>query len=132
MAQPDAKTPGPARKHDLLRRALDHPEFATRLAPLTSGDGQFVLEHASEASHAWFCAILCHAAWEQKRGKIWLVSELPRHRERLAAEMELWGIEALVLPDPPTETSEGTLADPEAAAEWYASLLYTSDAAADT
>ncbi|MGB0292502.1 MAG: transcription-repair coupling factor [Luteolibacter sp.] len=122
MAQPDAKTPGPARKHDLIRRALDHPEFATRLAPLTSGDGQFVLEHASEASHAWFCAILCHAAWEQKRGKIWLVSELPRHRERLAAEMELWGIEALVLPDPPTETSEGTLADPEAAAEWYATL----------
>lgn len=83
---------------------------------------EVILEHACEASHAYFCATLCHQAWARKRGKIWLLSELPRHRERLAAEMELWGIEAVVLPDPPNETSEGTLADPESAAEWYATL----------
>ncbi len=127
MALPDAKAPGLGGQHeprvnDLIRRALDHPDFATRLASPASGGDERALEHACEASHAWFCATLCHAAWTQKRGKIWLISELPRHRERLAAEMELWGIEALVLPDPPTETSEGTLADPEAAAEWYATL----------
>ncbi len=120
--QPDASPPGKGRVQDLIRRALEHPDFAKRLASLASGAHELVLEHACEASHAYYCAILCHAGKSHKRGKIWIVSELPRHRERLAAEMELWNIEALVLPDPPAETTEGTLADPESAAEWYATL----------
>ena len=36
--------------------------------------------------------------------------------------MELWGITALVLPDPPSETGDGTIADPESAAEWFSVL----------
>ena len=46
--------------------------------------------------------------------------------------MELWGINALVLPEPPTETGEGTIADPESAAEWFSVLeiLARADACA--
>ncbi|MDX1679631.1 MAG: transcription-repair coupling factor [Akkermansiaceae bacterium] len=122
MAHPDAKAPGVDRVHKLIRRAVDHPDFATRLAKMASGADELVLEHACEPSHAFYCAAICLAAREQKRGKVWLLSELPRHRERLAAELELWGITAHVMPDAPTETSEGTIADPESAADWFAVL----------
>ncbi len=105
-----------------LRRAVNHPDFATRLAPLATGDGEIVLDHSAEASHAFLAAIVCEAAKARKRSRLWLVCDIPRHRERLAAEMELWGINALVLPDPPSETGDGTLADPESAAEWFSVL----------
>jgi len=81
-----------------------------------------VLDHAAEASQAFLAALVCEAAKDRKRPRLWLVCDLPRHRERLAAEMELWGINALILPDPPTETADGTIADPESAAEWFSVL----------
>jgi transcription-repair coupling factor (superfamily II helicase) len=108
--------------HGWLRRAVTHPDFATRLARWASGEGELVLDHSAEASHAFLAALVCEATKDRKQPRLWLVCDLPRHRERLAAEMELWGINALVLPDPPTETSEGTIADPESAAEWFSVL----------
>jgi hypothetical protein len=72
--------------------------------------------------HAFLAALVCEAAKDRKKPRVWLVCDIPRHRERLAAEMELWGINALVLPDPPTETGDGTIADPESAAEWFSVL----------
>jgi transcription-repair coupling factor (superfamily II helicase) len=47
---------------------------------------------------------------------------MPRHRERLASELELWGVTGLVLPDGPVETGDGSIADPESAAEWFSVL----------
>ncbi|MBC8127843.1 MAG: transcription-repair coupling factor [Gloeobacteraceae cyanobacterium ES-bin-144] len=67
-------------------------------------------------------ALICEAARDCKKNRVWLVCDIPRHRERLAAEMDLWGINALILPDPPTETGDGTIADPESAAEWFSVL----------
>ena len=115
-----SRTDDPA--HGWLRRAVTHPDFTARLAAMATGDGEIVLDHAAEASHAFLAALVCVAAKEQKKPRLWFVCELPRHRERLAAEMELWGINALVLPDPPTATGDGTLADPESAAEWFSVL----------
>jgi len=89
---------------------------------MAAGGEACVLDHACEASQSFLAATICRAAWEQQRGRIWLVCDLPRHRERLAAEMELWGVQAHVLPDATTETTEGTIADPEAAAGWFAVL----------
>lgn len=116
MAQPDP----PA--HGWLRRAVTHPDFASRLATLASGEGELVLDHSAEASHGFLASLVCKAAREHHKAHVWLVCDLPRHRERLATEMELWGINALVLPEAPHETSDGTIADPEAAAEWFAVL----------
>jgi len=101
---------------------VNHPDFAARLAPLATGDRELVLDHSAEASHAFLAAIVCEAAKARKKLRLWLVCDVPRHRERLAAEMELWGITALVLPDPPSETGDGTIADPESAAEWFSVL----------
>jgi transcription-repair coupling factor (superfamily II helicase) len=108
--------------HGWLRRAVTHPDFTPRLARWAAGEGELVLDHAAEASHAFLAALVCESAKDRKNQRIWLVCDLPRHRERLAAEIDLWGINALILPDPPTETGEGTIADPESAAEWFAVL----------
>ncbi|MGD7654436.1 MAG: transcription-repair coupling factor, partial [Verrucomicrobiales bacterium] len=110
------------KSHGLLRRAVNHPDFASRLASWSIGEDELVLDHAAEASHAFLTALVCTAAADRKRPRPPIISELPRHRERLAAEMELWGINALHLPDAPTETGDGTIADPESAAEWFAVL----------
>ena len=108
--------------HGWLRRAVTHPDFAARLAPLATGERELVLDHSAEASHAFLAALVCEAARDRKKPRVWLVCDIPRHRERLAAEMDLWGINALILPDPPTETGDGTIADPESAAEWFSVL----------
>ncbi|MFD0895999.1 transcription-repair coupling factor [Luteolibacter ambystomatis] len=108
--------------HAWLRRAVTQPDFAQRLAPLATGDGEVLLDHAGDAAHAWLAAVVTEAARDRKKQRVWLVCDLPRQRERLATELELWGIVALVLPESPTETAEGTIADPEGAAEWFAVL----------
>ncbi len=108
--------------HDWLRRAVTQPDFAARLAPLAKGEREVVLDHSAEASHAFLAAIVVQAAKDLKKNRLWLISDLPRHRERLASELELWGVTGLVLPDGPVETGDGTIADPESAAEWFSVL----------
>ena len=123
MSKPDDRT------RAWLRRVVTLPEFSARLAPLASGDGELVLDHAAEAAQAFLAAAVISASRDLKKHRHWLVCDLPRHRERLAAELELWGVTAMVLPDPPAETGDGTIADPESAAEWFAvlELLARSD-----
>jgi transcription-repair coupling factor (superfamily II helicase) len=101
---------------------VTHPDFSLRLARLATGGGPLVLDHSAEASHAFLIALVCEAARDRGTGRVWLVCDIPRHRERLAAELELWGVEALVLPETPVETGDGTIADPESAAEWFSVL----------
>lgn len=106
----------------LLRTTLRHPDFASHLAPLGSGDGPVVLDHAAEASHGFLAALAFNALADHDPPRMWIVCSHPRQRERIAAEMELWNVSPLVLPDPPLDTGEGTIADPESAAEWFAAL----------
>jgi transcription-repair coupling factor (superfamily II helicase) len=108
--------------HAWLRRAVTQPDFAARLAPLAKGDSEVVLDHSADAAHGFLAAVAIAAAKDRKRKRVWLISDMPRHRERLAAELELWGITGLVLPDCPVETGDGTIADPESAAEWFSVL----------
>ncbi len=108
--------------HAWLRRAVTQPDFAARLAPLATGGGEVVLDHSAEAAHAFLAAVVVQAARDRKKNRLWLISEMPRHRERLAAELELWGVTGLVLPEGPVETGDGTIADPESAAEWFSVL----------
>ena len=108
--------------HGWLRRAVTQPDFAARLAPLAKGEREVVLDQSAEASHAFLAAIVVQAAKDLKKSRLWLISDMPRHRERLASELELWGVTALLLPDGPVETGDGTIADPESAAEWFSVL----------
>jgi hypothetical protein len=107
-----------------LRRAITSPEFAERLAPFAKGGGTITLDHAAEASHSFLTALACTAAADHGKKRAWIVHESPRQRERLAAELELWGVTALVLPDSPVnpENDLHEITDPETAAEWFAIL----------
>jgi transcription-repair coupling factor (superfamily II helicase) len=108
--------------HGWLRRAVNHPDFFARLAPLGTGGGGIVLDHAAGAAHGLLTAMLVRAAAGHGKRRLWVACEPPRHRERLAAELELWGIEALVLPEAPPRGDDNAIADPESAAEWFAVL----------
>jgi transcription-repair coupling factor (superfamily II helicase) len=114
-----------------LRRAITSPEFTERLAPLATGGHPIVLDHADQASHSFFSALACTAASNLGKKRHWIIHESPRQRERLASELELWGITALVLPDSPVnpENELHEITDPETAAEWFAILetLASSD-----
>jgi transcription-repair coupling factor (superfamily II helicase) len=101
---------------------VTHPDFAARLAPLAKGKREVVLDHSAEAAHAFLAAMVTQAAKDHGKTRLWMISDMPRHRERLASELELWGVTGLVLPDGPVETGDGTIADPESAAEWFSVL----------
>ncbi|HEX5790582.1 MAG TPA: transcription-repair coupling factor [Luteolibacter sp.] len=115
-------SPSDSRAPEHLRRALHHPDFSARLSSWDAGEDELVFDHVAEAAQGFYAALCCRAGWERGRRHIWLVCERPRQRERLAAEMELWGISSLILPEAPAESGDGTIADPEAAAEWFAVL----------
>ena len=114
-----------------LRQALTSPEFTKRLAPFATGSGKTVFHHAEEASHSFFAALACTASSDLGKKRHWILHDSPRQRERLATELELWGITALVLPDSPLDPENDLheIQDPETAAEWFAILeiLATSD-----
>lgn len=110
------------RIHAWLRQGVTQPDFARRLVYLGKGSGTVVFDHTDPAAHAWLIALVAEHAAEESKRRLWIVSDSPRHRERLATELELWGISALVLPDSPAEAADGTMADPESAAEWFSVL----------
>ncbi|WP_205760953.1 transcription-repair coupling factor [Luteolibacter luteus] len=101
---------------DWLLRAIGQPDFEQRLALAASGAGSVLFEHVDEAAHAWLAAVLCRHLNESGKHRLWLVCQGPRQRERLSAELELWGVQADDLPEMPVELEGGQLADPEAAA----------------
>jgi len=108
--------------HGWLRRAVNQPEFFARLAPLGSGAGEIVLDHAAGAALGFLTAMFVRAAAGRGRrgcGGGW---ERPGHRGGLARDSELGDVNALVLPEAPPRGDDDTIADPESAAEWFAVL----------
>ncbi|MEP4078787.1 transcription-repair coupling factor [Haloferula sp.] len=118
--------PKPAHDPNLwLTRASRQPDFAQRLEQVSAGDGTTVFDHVSEAATAWMIAVVRRSLTSRKR--IWITAPSPKLRERLATELELWKIDALILSEPPLET-EGELTDAEGAAARIDTLDYASDA----
>jgi transcription-repair coupling factor (superfamily II helicase) len=123
----DSSPPSPTESTDpaasLLRSVLRQPDFHCRLAKLAPGiPSPLFLDHADEAAHGFLAALACLRLADSRPPRIWLLCASPRHRERLAMEMELWGIPALCLPEAPAATEDGGLADPESAGDWFATL----------
>jgi transcription-repair coupling factor (superfamily II helicase) len=89
---------------------------------MVTGEGSVVLDHCANAAHAFVSSVICKAIHEERKSSVWLISDQPRQRERLAAEMELWGLDPLVLPDATIDQKTETAPDPESTAEWFAIL----------
>ncbi|TAG09011.1 MAG: transcription-repair coupling factor [Verrucomicrobia bacterium] len=106
----------------LIARAAHHPDFTAHLLSGGKDVGPIVLGHITESAQAFACCTVMHAVRASGKNRFWIVCERPRQRERLAMEMALWGINALVLPAGPGEVREEMLGDPEATAEWLCVL----------
>lgn len=81
------------------------------------GDGPIVLDHCANAAHAFILSAICKAIHGARISTVWLVCDLPRHRERIAVEMELWCLSPLILPEPANMQGTETMPDPEVSAE---------------
>ncbi len=100
-----------------MPQGREAPEFAARLKAL-GGPKPVVIGGVDDAAHGFVLAMV-DAAWRGKHpaGRLWVLCSQPRHRERVAIEMELWGCAPLVLPDAAAQLGEGEVADPEGNAE---------------
>lgn len=105
-----------------IHQAANHPDLRKHVARRSLRGGTTVFSHVTEASQAFFVAVLHHLKRSGNHSRLWVVCDSPRQRERLAIELELWKVDAITIPEAPVETSEGTVADPESGAEWLACL----------
>ncbi|WP_338687165.1 transcription-repair coupling factor [Haloferula helveola] len=105
--------PPPAHDHQRwLSRATEQPDFRKRLTRVGIGEGTVVFDHIDPAASGWLLALIRKAAGDGAK-RTWIRVPSPKHRERLAIELELWGIRAEVLPDPSLEFDGSEMTDPE-------------------
>ncbi|MFC4992927.1 transcription-repair coupling factor [Rubritalea tangerina] len=91
-------------------------EQARAHAPKTLGP-------VENAAAAFLTALIAHPyAKSHPTGRIWLLSPLPRLRERLSDELPLWGVHAHLLRAISQADRSSEIADPEAQAERLAEL----------
>jgi transcription-repair coupling factor (superfamily II helicase) len=98
----------------LLSLFLQQSPVTDHLSQIGQGQDPFVLGPCHAASHAFLIACLSRIHPQQT---LWILHELPKQRERLAAELECWNQHALVLPEITSDTVDGSLSDPETEAE---------------
>ncbi len=90
-----------------------------------------VLGPVSPAAHAFALSLLLRQHHTSQPGaRLWLLSSLPRHNERIAGELKLWSTMATVLSQITQANSNSEIADPEAQAERIAQLHKLSHPAA--
>ena len=68
----------------------------------------------AEAAHAWVVALLARWLAGRGEGRLWVSCDNPRHRDRIADELAIWGVLAMVVQDPPAASDNES---PESAAE---------------
>lgn len=81
---------------------------------MRQGGKTVVIDHCHFAAHSLLVAFLCRK-YAQKT--LWILHDVPRQRERMAVELETWGIRSMTLPEAPAELVDGAMSDPESEAE---------------
>ena len=76
-----------------------------------------------QAAAAFLTALLAHPyAKEYPQGRLWLLCDLPRLRERIADELPLWRVKCHLLKEISRADQDSEIADPESGAERLADL----------
>ena len=71
-------------------------------------------QNVDESAYSFIAALVCHSLQAaSKSSRTWLTHSNPRVRDRLAAELELWEIKALTLPELPADDEQGLNTAPE-------------------
>jgi transcription-repair coupling factor (superfamily II helicase) len=98
----------------LIKLAHDNPLFKKSIAQVERGKKTVVLNSCDPAAMSFTAALFIKSFSEKI---IWVLTDIPRQRERIAVELELWGIHSYCLLDPVGESSDGSITDPDSAAE---------------
>jgi len=94
------------------------PPFKKRLEILVRGRESVAFEAVDESALSFVSALSAQTLQETKKGgRLWLTHPNPRVRDRIAAELDLWNVRPLLLPDLPESGDDEITAAPETIAE---------------
>ena len=122
----DSTPPSPPKGIAGIVEAMSSASFKKRLEslvhePRTKHPVEF--QPVDDAAYSFVTALACHSVHEaRKNSRIWLTHSNPRVRDRIAAELELWNIKALVLPELPADDDDSINTAPETLAARLAVL----------
>jgi transcription-repair coupling factor (superfamily II helicase) len=101
-----------------ITETRETPPFEKRLEALVRGQVLAEFDPVDEAALAFVAALSAHANTEGNKGsRLWLTHPNPRVRDRVAAELGLWDVRPLLLPDLPESSGDEVTAAPETIAE---------------
>ncbi|MGB2428390.1 MAG: transcription-repair coupling factor [Akkermansiaceae bacterium] len=67
-----------------------------------------------DSAQSFVAALACHRMQQRDtNSRVWFTHPNPRTRDRMASEMDLWGVKALVLPELPSDDNQGVHTAPE-------------------
>lgn len=95
-----------------LEQVSNLPGYSERLASVVNGDGTTLFDHIDPAAQAWLLSVIIHSV-NPKNQRVWIRIPSPKNRERIAIELELWGIRSEILPDYSPALSDNEISDPE-------------------
>lgn len=98
---------------ELLQQFAAAPAIATKIRAAT-GNGGILFEHVTEAARPLVCALLASAA---PKRRVWIICPDVRTQDAVQHEMLNWHPDAIHFPEPDAAAMEGTIPDPENAAE---------------
>lgn len=110
------KAPAPGLEH-----ALQHSPAADWLRQACSGSPT-TLGPIDDSAAAFCTALLAQQQQDKVSSRVWLLTDRPRFRERVADELPLWNIRAHSLRDISSVSQSSEIADPESSAERLATL----------
>ena len=100
-------------KSDLLDDIAASPPLAEKLGAVRTGAAAVAFEHVVESARPVLAALLARVA----KGRVWIVCRDVRAQEAIHNELLHWHPEALFFPEADQAPVEGSLPDPETAAE---------------
>ena len=125
MPKKPASSSTPAIRDVLLTRAAKAPALKKRLAALSKASpaAPTVFDHVDQAAHALIAALMARSAKSPTR-HLWLACSNVKTQERMHAELAVWGIDALFLPEQDILGFDDALPDPESLAERLSALQH--------
>lgn len=106
-----------------LATASATPPFTKRLEALVRGQTPATFSPVDDSALAFVTALAaCSLHHKKTDTRLWLTHPNPRVRDRISAELDLWNVRPLLLPELPEPTAQEITAAPETIAERLAVL----------
>lgn len=122
----DSEVPSHLKDLAGINEAMRSVSLEKRLYTLVRGAAKALpieFQNVDESAYSFIAALACHSLHNASTSsRIWLTHSNPRVRDRMAAELDLWKIKALTLPELPADDDQGINTAPETLAARLAIL----------